>query len=285
MLKTTRQLILEVKSDTQFSMELGTLDRNIENLIVSRLDNAQDIITDEILKVDPVMLSTYVDITLDGSENYYLPDYTKYDYELIPLIEDVTNSTSPVKTIYTLWGDKLTYQNDYFIESYEHWSLRNNYLEVPFKTSSGTLRVWYIRRPTGFFYCTAASGSTTTAVLPTSMSAGELVLDDDYYIGMKVCTNSQVTKITDYVASTRTLTFDAQTTAIGSSTVVDLMSPFPERYQQLIVDVAVRRMRLGQNDNDTPIANYIQENISTMKHRLGTKTTQTPKMIRKTDFY
>ena len=282
MIKTTRQMILELKADTNFSMELGTLDSNIENLFVSRLDNAHDIVTDELLQQDPLMLSTYYDLTLDGSERYYLPDLIKYDYEIITMVEDITaGADSPVRTVYTIWGDRLDYKENWIYNSYHAWSIRDNNIEFPGTPSSGTIRIWYTRRPTGFFYCTAATGSTTTAILPVSMTAGQLVLEDDYYIGMKVATNNQVTRITDYVASTRTLTFDAQTTAITSSTVVDLISPLPERYQQRIVDLAVQRMLIGNQQDDSLIARYTEKTGNLMKNRISRKTAQAPKGIRK----
>ena len=284
MLKTTRQLILEVKADTGFSMELATLDDNMENLIVSRLDNAQNILCDEMTLTDSLILSTSYDLTLDGSETYYLPDLFKFDHEIITMIENITAGVdNPVGTIYTIWGDRLLYRNnwsEYYSDGIE-WSLNGNTLNIPTKNSSGTLRIWYTRRPTGFLYATAESGSTTTAVLPETMSGGQLVLEGDYYIGMKCVTNTQMTRITDFVASTRTFTFDAQDTAIDSSTIFDLMSPMPEHYLDEIVDKAIRRTLIGNQQDDSQLARYSFENSSRMKNKLSRKTSQAPRKIRK----
>ena len=288
MLKTTEWMILGVKADVGFSMELATLDEKMENLIVSRLDDAQDLECDDIILADSLILSTSYDLTLDGSERYYLPDLFKFDHEQIQMIENITGGAdNPVGTIYTIWGDRLLYRNnwrEYFSLGIK-WSLQGNYLNIPAKNTTGTLRLWYTRRPTGFLYATAASGSTTTAVLPTTMTAGELVLEDDYYNGMLCETNQQVTRITDYDAGTRTFTFDAQTTAIGSSTVFNLVSPLPSRYLQHIVDRTVRRYKVGNNQDDTQLARYIAENDSTMKNKLSHKTAQSPKSIRKNRGY
>jgi len=277
-------MILEVKADTGFSMELETLDSNLENYLVSKLDNAQNIVVDEILQVDPLILSTYYDLTLDGSETYYLPDLVKYDYEIITMIENITAGTdNPVGTIYTIWGDRLFYRNNWaeYYSSGIEWSINGNTLNIPTQNQTGTLRIWYTRRPTGFFYATAASGSTTTAVMPATPTSGQLVLEDDYYNGMMCATNTQVTRITDYVASTRTFTFDAQTTAITSSTIFDLMSPLPERYQDEIIDKAIRRILIGSKQDDSQIARYNAENTERMKNRLSIKTAQAPKRIRR----
>lgn len=277
-------MILEVKSDVGFSMELATLDANMENLLVSKLDNAQNIVVDEITLTDPLILSTSFDLTLDGSETYYLPDSFKYDHEMITMIENITAGVdNPVGTIYTIWGDRLLYRNnwsEYYSDGIK-WSLNGNELNIPTKNTTGTLRLWYTRRPTGFLYATAASGSTTTAVLPTTMTAGQLVLEDDYYNGMMCATNDQVTRITDYVASTRTFTFDAQTTAIGSSTIFDLVSPLPAQYQDEIIDKAIRRLLIGNQQDDSQLARYNAENSSRMKMKLSHKTAQAPKAIRK----
>ncbi len=277
-------MILEYKADTGFSMELATLDTNMENLIISRLDNAQNIVVDEILQTDPLILSTSYDLTLDGSETYYLPDLFKYDHEIITMIENITaGADNSVGTIYTIWGDRLLYRNNWS-EYYSNgikWSLNGNDLNVPTKNQTGTLRLWYTRRPTGFFYATAASGSTTTAVMPATPTSGQLVLEDDYYNGMMCATDNQVTRITDYDASTRTFTFDAQTTAISNTTIFDLMSPLPAQYQDEIIDKAVRRALIGNQQDDTLIARYNTENTERMKTRLSHKTAQAPKSIKK----
>ena len=284
MLNTTEQLILEVKADVGFSMELATLDANMENLIVSRLDRAQDLEVDDIVKADPMILSTSYDLTLDGSERYYLPDLIKFDHEQIQMIENISAGADyPVGTIYTIWGDRLQYRNNWseYSSNGIAWSLQGNYLNVPTKNTTGTLRLWYTRRPTGFLYASASSGSTTTAVLPASMTAGELVLEDDWYNGMLCETNQQVTRITDYVASTRTFTFDAQNTAIASGTVFNLVSPLPSQYIQNIIDRAVRRFRIGNNQDDSAIARFLDENSSAKKTKLSHKTDQAPKAIRR----
>ncbi|KKL27298.1 hypothetical protein LCGC14_2386570, partial [marine sediment metagenome] len=243
-----------------------------------------NIVIDEILQVDPLIMSTSYDLTLDGSETYYLPDLFKYDYEIITMIENITaGADNPIGTIYTIWGDRLLYRNNWS-EYYSNgikWSLNGNDLNIPTKNTTGILRIWYTQRPTGFFYATAESGSTTTAVIPATPTSGQLVLEDDYYNGMKCVTNNQVTRITDYVASTRTFTFNAQTTAISSSTMFDLMSPLPERYQDEIIDKAIRRALIGNQQDDSLIARYNAENTSRMKNRLSHKTAQAPKRIRK----
>lgn len=279
-------MIQEVRADSMLSMDLGGLGIDAENLIVSRLDDAQNILVDEVLAQDPIMLSTYYDLTTTGAERYYIPDSaTGFDQERIIMIEDIgAGSDSPVQTVYTLWGDRLSYHTDKIITTSIAWSVRDNYLELPNLETGSVLRVWYTRRPTGFFYCTAASGTTTTAALPATMTAGELILEDDIYIGMKVAINTQVRSITDWVASTRTLTFAAVSSAVGSSTIIDLISPLPKQYQHRIVDLTCRRMRIGLNDDDLSIARYDLKNKETMQGRLSRKSRQEPELISKVDF-
>ncbi len=287
MIKTTRQMIKEVQMEVNLDVGLTVYGSDMLDFIVSRLDNSHDNLIDEVVTVDPLKLSTYFDITLDGSERYNLLDYdSRWDGEMLLSVYDATDTNDPIDTITTYWGDRLSYLSNW--ASYptkQPYSIRDNYIEFPYKPSSGTMRVWYIKRPAGFFYCTATSGTTTTAVLPATMTAGQLLIDNGVYIGHRVAIGTQIRRITDYVGSTRTLTFTpAVSSAVSSSTVIDLVSPLPERYHQRIVDLAIRRFRIGKDQDDIPIARYNNESSALMKHRLGKKTLGA-QPIRKTPFF
>ena len=280
-------MIKEVQAEVNLDVGLSVYGSDMTDLIISRLDNAHDTLIEEILSADAFKLSSYFDITLDGSERYNLLDYDKrWDGELILLVEDVTNVSYPVEAITTYWGDRLMYNANGGASSFRKpYSIRGDYIEFPTKPTFGTMRIWSIHRPAGFFYCTAASGSTTTAVLPATVTAGQLLIDDDVYIGHRVAVGTQIRRITDYVGSTRTVTFTpAVTTAVGSSTIIDLVSPLPERFHQHIVDLTVRRFRIGADQDDIPIARYNAETEQLMKHRLSKKTLGA-KPIRKIPYF
>lgn len=86
---------------------------------------------------------------------------------------------------------------------------------------------------------TAASGSTTTIVLPVgSTTVNYPSTTDDYYNGLYIQIYSgagagQTAKITDYVASTRTCTASF-TDAPSSNSVFGMISPLPESVHYLM---------------------------------------------------
>jgi len=284
MIKTTTQMLREVIDDTDGGQDITAYSPNQLKVIMARLDSAQNWVVDKLMNDNPYMFSDYYDLTLDGSERYYLPDLVPWDYFTILMVADITGGTvNSERTVATVWGDRLYYYDNTISPDYEEpWSVRGQYIEFPRRPSAAIMRIWYTRRPKGFFYCTAASGSTTTAVVPASMSAGELVLEDDYYIGMFIAVGTEVSRITDYVASTRTFTFTpAFLTAVSSSSVVELVSPLPTEAQQLIIDKAIDRIKIGDDDPNDQILRSIESDIITLGNSVGKMQTQSPRYIRK----
>ena len=276
MTKSLQYMLKELRVATKMNSSRSDID---DGVMVNALDASQDAIGDVMLQSDKYLFSTYYDLTLDGSERYYLPDLIPYDYDEILAVNEA-NGNYETETVNTIWGDRLNYvcgSSELYLGALV-WSLRGQYLEFPGKPGSGTMRVWYTRRPKGFFYITATSGSTTTAVVGITATKGEIIPTDDYYNGMMISAGLEVRRITDFDAysgaSAHTITFSpALQTAVGSSTVVSMVSPLPTRHHQLIIDEAARRIRTGLDDDDTQYIRMNMDSVTrmnmTMAHRTG----------------
>jgi len=276
MIRSYQRILKEVLKKTQGSSDISALSTEDLAIISSDVDTAADKVADLILIREPKILLWYFDLTLTGEQRYHIPSSIVFDHEDIHMITDITaGATTPTETIQTVWSDRMIYYGYELVNDYMEWNLQGEYLEFPYKPSSGTLRVWYTRRPKGFFYGTASSGSTTTAVISTA-TAGEIILETDYYNGMKLYNGTQVRRITDtsFSGSALTLTTDAFSTAVSSSTTIEIISPLPERYQQLIVDEAIRRQKVGRDDDDSLIARLSYEDTNLMQTRLGNRAKQ-----------
>lgn len=244
---------------------------------------AQDFIFDTISDYRPEVLSTYFDLTLTGASQYYIPDSIPYDYEQILLVENVTTSSSPVRTVPTSWFDRMEYFEDVITASGVPFSVRDQYLELPYETSSGTLRVWYTRRPVPLNYGTLGTCASTTVVLPASPTGGFLRLENDYYNGMRIYSEGQVRTISDYVASTRTVTVSSawSTTPTTDTSTYSILSPLPERLHPLVPQVAARLIRIAQDDDDTAIRIFVKEALDNILARLSKPYKNTPHRVRK----
>jgi len=266
------------------NIDYSSLPANYE---INKLDEAQDDLCDELLQSSPLILASYFDLTLDGSMRYYIPDSIPYDYETILMISNITDdSTLPAKTIVTAWHDRLNIIDDTILTSKIVWSIIDNSLELPDCETSGTLRVWYTRRPVGFFYGLVGAGSTTlTVTFPVEPVMGELIPQNDYYNGMKVYVNGQVRRITDYVASTKvaTITPAWTTTPVVTTDTVELISPLPAQYHKSIVNRAIQSIKLDLDDDDSGIARKIMQDENRAKSRLGKRQRQMPETVQHID--
>lgn len=279
MIYTLPNIIREVMFGTGQNVNAPSMDRAVLSM---KVDAAQDKITDVILEVRPSILSAYYDLTLTGSEEYPLADYIQWNYEAIVKVQDVTNADQPAKTTPFNWGDSDAWTSSDIFPDYTGWSIRDGSLVLPAKPTTGTLRIWYTRRPVGLFYGTAEGGTDTTVVFPATPTVGELIPEDGYYVGMLVCCTNQLRRITGYTASTRTATVDsAWTTNPTSSTEVSLVSPLPRRYHPLIADLAVRRIKVAVDDDDSLVLRALNEDMALMNARLAKSQVQTPEYVRK----
>ena len=281
MIKTVSRMVEEVRLGTNQNVDVSSLPTNYE---INKLDDAQDNVCDKLLVTDPYILATYFDLTLDGSWRYYIPDETPYDYENILMVADVTdNTTNPYITMATAWHDRLSVIDKPFLANKEPWNIIDNNIEFPNQPTSGTMRVWYTRRPVGFFYGTVGAGNTsTTVVFPATPTAGELIPKDDWYNGMKVYCAGQVRRITDYdrASATATITPAWTTTPTDSTTTVELISPLPDRYHKNIINDAIRIIKLVLDDDVINISRAIDEDDERMKGRMATRQKQSPEYIR-----
>lgn len=117
--------------------------------------------------------------------------------------------------------------------------------------SGSTVRVWFVRRWPPMSYGLAASGGASTLVLSAAPTAGRNVLRDDLYIGVDVeLTNNspagvqdQIRRVSDYVASTRTLTVDpAWGTAPDNTTTYALVVPVEPEHTEYVALLASRAL-------------------------------------------
>jgi len=243
-------------------MMRGGLNEDIEypdtslDVEINRLDRAQSVLYRELRQYRPSLLAHYYTLTLTGVAEYSLPFMEPADYCEILMVLDVTSSTGYHDTVATYWSDRMLYQENYINSGRLVYNIRDKVLETPNKETSTTLRIWYARKPVGFLYGTVGSGSTgTTIVFPTTPTAPTYdapVPKDDYYNGMIVECNSEYFSITDYVHSTLTATIDGTwlTTPLNTHTM-SLMSPLPEQYHPLMVEIAKRYGKIDKDDDDS----------------------------------
>lgn len=268
-------MMQQVAAKSNSNSDVTSLGTDDQNILINDLDSAQSKIYDILTKQDPLLLSYYFDLVLDGSREYYIPDNLPFNYSQIHVITDITDdSTTPISTMSSNWDDRMNYYDGDWVPVKLMWNLRDQYLEFPELPTGVTVRIWYSRRPVGFWYGTLTSGSTTTAVI-TTPTAGEIVLETDYYNGMWLVKGTQVRHITDFSFSgdVATFTVDAWSTA-ASTDVVSLISPLPSRYHQLIVDEAIRRQMVGNDDDDILVARLQREDIAIAQGNMNTRQRQ-----------
>jgi len=252
------------------------------------LDNAQDMIAEIILDERPGILANTFDLTLTGTNRYFIPDSIPFNYEQILMVEDYTTSTSPLSTSQTDWWDRMTYYENLDDSVRIPWSVQDQYLEFPNKDNNKTIRVWYTRRPVGLFYGTVGTGNTSTALtFPATPTAGELIPQDDYYNGMKVYFSGQVRTITDYVRSTNVATISPAwtTTPTDSVSTTELLSPLPDRLHKLIPNIGARLVKAGNDDDSTELRIVIKEQLDAIIKRLNKPAIQQPETIRKSGYF
>ena len=144
------------------------------------------------------------------------------------------------------------------------------------------MRVWYTRRPAGFFYGTVGTGNTsTTIVFGTTPTMGEILAQDDYINGMKIYFAAQVRRVTDFVYSTLTATITPAwtTTPTDSTSTYEMLSPLPDRYHRNIVNEAKRLIKIDLDDDDTQRARKNLEDTTTMNRRMSKRQQQSPEYI------
>lgn len=268
MIYTVQNMVKRIRWETNHDESEFSGSSDLEMMYVSQ---AQDFIFDTISDLRPEILSHYFDLTLTGASSYYIPDSIPFDYEQILFIEDITSTDSPVRTSPSSWFDRMEYFEGDILTNSVPFSVRDNYIEFPYKTNSATMRVWYTRRPVPLHYGTVGTVGATTVVFPSvSTGGGELRLEDDYYNGMKIYSTGQIRTISDYVGSTRTATISTAwtTNPTSNTSTYSLLSPLPERLHPLIAEVAVRLIKIAQDDDDTQVARFVNEAIDNILKRL-----------------
>lgn len=149
-----------------------------------------------------------------------------------------------------------------------------------------SLRIWFLRRYPGLHYGTAANGSTSTVVFSSS-PVGVVTKRDDLYIGMDVYFTSgnntdQVRRITDYVASTNTATFDPVVgTAVGGTSTYSLVVPLEAEHGEYFVMETTRRLlsRLANTEHLAAIMPEYNELKERFISSLGQRDQARPKKL------
>ncbi len=286
MIKSARQMIKEVLLGANKSVDdLTSMGSDYSNAVMGLIDDKQDSVCDEMMTANPYMLATYYDLTLTGAQSYYLPSYIPFNYETILMVEDITGGvTEGESTITTIWGDRMKYiDSSGYATGSVIWSIRDQYLELP-QLNTGTLRIWYSKKPTGLFYGSATAGTTTTATF-TAATVGQLVMENDYYIGMFLMHDSQARRVTDFTISglNAAFTVDAWTTAPSVADVLDLVSPLPRNYHQRIVREATIALRATGDDPVRDLVVLSDREAIIMTRRLRRPQIQGPEFIRRVD--
>jgi len=248
------------------------------------IDDAFDRVCDEIISANPTMLATYYDLSLDGSQAYYLPDLIPWNYESILLVENITGGVDDAEaTITTIWGDRMRYVEGWPL-TYGRiiWSIRDQYIELPNKETTGTLRIWYPKRPAGLFYGSASAGATTTSVTIATATVGQLVAETNHYIGMYIIHDTQARRISANTTA-GVFTVSAWTTAPSENDVLDLVSPLPRAYQQRAIREAQIAIRAGGDDPIGDLVMLSDREAPDMTRRLRKSGIQGPEYIRRVD--
>ena len=136
---------------------------------------------------------------------------------------------------------------------------------------------------------TASSGSVTTLVMPAGTSTIPYPsVTDDYYNSLYLEVYSgtgagQKLLITDYVGSTRTLTF-ATATAPDSSSIFGFCAEIPESFQPLMVLYALWHL-LGKGGSRVSLANnYRQEYIVGLSEAISETMDEPDEMLIKDSY-
>jgi len=284
MIHTVQRMIEVMRIQSNQDPEDSFLDSDIEMMY---LDNAQDMIADVILDERPSILATYFDLTLTGASRYFIPDSIPYNYEKILMIEDYTSSDSPRTTGFSDWFDRMQYAESLHKTPRIVWSVIDQYLEFPKQENNKTVRVWYTRRPVGLFYGTVGVGNTSTSVVfPSSPTAGEIILENDYYNGMRSYFSAQTRRITGFVAATYTATISPAwtTTPTDSTSTVEVLSSLPDRMHKLIPNIGARLIKAGNDDDTSEIRLLIREQIDDIIKHIKLPAAQQPETIRKVGY-
>lgn len=288
MIYTTQRLLKLMRQLSNQNPNVRQMPADIE---IMHLDNAHRELSERILLERPDMLSSSFDLTLDGSLSYFIPDSIPFDYEKILMITELTDSTYEFPTELFDWFDRMSVSpyssGSYIVGSQKiKAEVRGNYIEIPSRATSMTLRVWYTRFPVSFFYgVCGATVTSNTVVFPTSPTAGEIIRQNDYYNGAKLYNTADglTHTISDYVASTNTATVSANwsTNPTGSTTVIEIVSPLPERIHDVIAMIAARNVRVNNDDNISQLEAMIEKRLDEFLARFRKPQSQEPDRIRK----
>lgn len=250
-------------------------DRTVEDYVNDYISSAQEEIASSILIKRDKFLSTYFDITLDGSREYDLPR----GVDRIFAFEDISSgANNPIDTTPVHFENRFIYLQNFFTRL--RYYLKDGKIGIPSELVSGTFRVWYPNYVKPLFYGTVTA-TTSNTVTFTTATTGSIVPVDDYYNGMYlVNTNGEFKEVTDFVGSTLVFTVDSDWAV--TPTIVSLASPIPPRFQTLLHLTAGINWRL---DLDMPIGDMIHVRDREMEQLnliLGKRQTHKSHHVKKT---
>jgi hypothetical protein len=289
MIYTTQRNLKEMRELSGQNPNTRTRDSDIEFM---RLDNAQRQLSEIVIANRPDALAFYFDLALDGSLEYYIPDSINFDYEEILMVTELSDSTYEFPTEAFDWFDRMSVSPHTIAGSAViggeklKWEVRGNYIEFPSRADNMTVRVWYTRYPVGFFYgACGATVTNNTVIFPTTPTGGEILKRNDYYNGMRLYNGADglVYTISDYVASTNTATVSSNWSVnpTATSTVIEIVSPLPERIHDLIPAMAAGVIKVSNDDNTNQLEAMIENRVSGFLTRFRKPQSQEPDRIRK----
>lgn len=206
--------------------------------ILTYVNDAISEIQREIISERIDFFVNYVDITLDGSDSYYLKNG---QYSVFAVEHLSTTSSDPDITYPIFLSERYRYTSD--MSSYNNitYSIRGNQILPTGSPNSGILRVWYNMdlKPLfrGIQDGTPSSSNTASFDSSADTFVGNLVPVDDYYNGMfLINTDGEFKRITDYDASNSLFTVDSDWASdpVDGTTDISLAVPFDNRYDPLI---------------------------------------------------
>lgn len=158
-------------------------------------------------------------------------------------------------------------------------------------SSWGKIRVFFIRRyPPLHWGTTPASGSTTSLVFAATATAGRIIQRDSLYVGMDVEITQpaspnldQYRRITAFIGSTKTASFDAATPwpASTASQLYSLVVPLDSEHTELLIEECARRLyeRSGNTQHLATLAPRLAELKERVSSSARKRDLDSPKRI------
>ena len=245
------------------------------------INDAQEETAGEIISQQPEFMPTFTSITMDGTERHIIP--ASLGMEQILGVEILDSASNPSDMAPVRFDDRFNYLLDILSLSKAPYYVHGNVLGFPAKPVTGTVRLWYSKRPAPLFHGLATAADSTHLTFDSSnVTDGTLFAIDDWYNGMYWLTSDgQLRGVTDYVGATYTAEIDQAWSTNPTTDAGSLISPVPLRFQELIPLRAGKRLRIINEDDLTDLYRLETKLEKDMKLQIKRRNVHEPRVVRK----